>query len=483
MIRFKNANSFLIGAIILLLALPLSSKDKKEKAFEEAMKQFKSSQPLYLKGVEKYEKGDEEEASDVFQKCVQKMPRHAYAHYYLANLFYIAQDFSDSLTHMEKALANIDYMQELCAYADDQKSLKIESLKGTLEDMWNSTNSCRDSRAIEMAFDQVDKEESDMEISTRQRQKAMERMKAHYLYFCGNILLQLHRYNDSLLRYQEAIRLNPKHADAYNNIIAILYIAKEYEKALQFWEEAENQGLDEQLHLKLKESLYRALGRPTEGILSEDLTQEGKESLGVMRFCLDFRKNGDMSPPLYENCYVVYNQESRDAIIIDPGVKDPRIEDFVRQNELDIKAILNTHDHPDHTGANGYFSGLFHAPVCAPKLDAEYYDSTPQRLLKDGEVIDYDGFLVRVIHTPGHTEGSLCFLIGDYVFSGDTLFKNDIGRTWAEDEQKKNDVRKKLLLAIRTKLLVLPGKTIVCPGHGKTTTVAAEKANNPYFSD
>ena len=104
--------------------------------------------------------------------------------------------------------------------------------------MWNSTNSCRDSRAIEMAFDQVDKEESDMEISTRQRQKTMERMKAHYLYFCGNILLQLHRYNDSLLRYQEAIRLNPKHADAYNNIIAILYIAKEYEKALQFWEEA-----------------------------------------------------------------------------------------------------------------------------------------------------------------------------------------------------------------------------------------------------
>ncbi len=482
MIHINKTKLFIICSIILFFTLYISPQDKEDESFEEAMKQLNSSYPLYSKGVDKFEKGDRKGASDAFRECIQKMPRHAYACYYLANLYYIEKDYPSSLAYMERALANIDFMQELSAYADDQKSIKFNSLRGTLEEMWNSTNSCRDSRAIELAFDQIDKEEGDMEIAARQRQKSMERMKAHYLYFYGNVLLQQQRYNDSLQRYQEAIRLNPQHADAYNNIIAILYLAKEYSKALLFLEEAEAQGLDEQLNLKLKESLYEALGRPTEGILQEDLTQKGAETLGVMRFCLDYRKEGEMSPPLYENCYIVFSQESRSSVIIDPGVKDPRIEDFIRQRDLNVKAILNTHDHADHTGANSFYAQLFSVPVCAPKYDAKYYDPPPNRLLEDGEILDFDGLLIHVIHTPGHTEGSLCFLIEDYIFSGDTLFKNDIGKIWAEDEKKTDEVRKKLLLTIKKKILVLPGRTIVCPGHGKTTTIAAEKANNPYFS-
>ena len=481
--QYKKANIFLICVIILFFTLHISSHDKEDEMLEEALKQLKSSYPLYSKGVDKFEKGDRKGASNAFRNCIQKMPRNSYAHFYLANIDYIGQDFSSSLTHMEKALSNLDYMQKLSAYADDQKSLKFNSLRGSLEEMWNSTNSCRDSRAIELAYDQIDKEEGEMEIAARKRQKAMARMKAHYLYFQGNVLLQLQRYNDSLQRYQEAIELNHQHADAYNNIIAILYLAKEYSKALLFWEEAETQGLDEQLNLKLKESLYEALDQPTEGILQEDLTQEGTGSLGVIRFCLDFRKEGEMSSPLYENCYIVFNQESRETVIIDPGVKDPRVENFIRQRNLDVKAILNTHDHSDHTSANSIYAKLFTAPVCAPKDDAKYYDSPPDKLLKDGDILDYDGLSIRVIHTPGHTEGSLCFLIGDYIFSGDTLFKNDIGKIWAEDKKKTDDVRKKLLLTIKKKILVLPGRTLVCPGHGKTTTIAAEKANNPYFSD
>jgi hydroxyacylglutathione hydrolase len=481
MIRFKKARFFLIFGIILLFVLHTSPQDKEDESFEEAMKQLKSSNSLYIKGVDKFGKGERKEAFDAFKKCIKEMPRHAYAHYYLANIFYIDQDFSNSLTHMEMALAELDFMQELSAYVDEQRSSKFNSLRGSLQDMWNSTNSCRDSRAIEFAFDQVDKEESDMEIAARQRQKTMVRMKAHYLYFYGNVLLKLQRYNDALQRYQEAIRLNPLHADAYNNIIAILYVAKEYSKALLFWDDAETQGLDEQLNLNLKASLYEALDMPTEGILQEDLTLEGTNGPGVMRFCLDFRKEGEMSSPLYVNCYIIFNQKSRHSVVIDPGVKDPRIEEFVRDHNLDVKAILNTHDHADHTNANAYYAELFSAPVFAPRYDAEYYDSPPNRLLEHGDVLDFDGFSIRVIHTPGHTEGSLCFLIGDYIFSGDTLFKNDIGRIWAEDEKKADKIRKKLLLAIKEKILVLPGRTIVCPGHGKTTTIADEKTKNPYF--
>ena len=202
-----------------------------------------------------------------------------------------------------------------------------------------------------------------------------------------------------------------------------------------------------------------------------------------MRFCLDYRKEGKMSPPLYENCYVIFDQESLYSVIVDPGLNDPRIEEFIRKRGLNVKAILNTHDHSDHTGANNYYAQMYTAPVCAPKYDAKYYDSTPDRLLEDGDILDYEGISVRVIHTPGHTEGSLCFLVGGYIFSGDTLFKNDIGKVWAADENKTDEVRKKMLLAIREKLLALPGKTIVCPGHGKTTTIAAEIAHNPYFAD
>lgn len=483
MIILKKTGFILICGIVLLLAFHLFPQNREDETLEDAMKQLKSSNSHYLKGVNKFGKGDSKGASEEFKKCIEEMPQHAYAHYYLANLFYMEQDFPSSQAHMEKALANIDLMQKLSSYADEKKSAKYDSARDSLEAMWDSTNSCRDSRAIELAFDQVDKEESDMELAARKRQKTLVRMKAHYLYFYGNVLLNLRLYNDALQRYQEAVRLNPLHADAYNNIIAILYMAKEYSKALLFWEEAETQGLDEQLNLKLKASLYEALDQPTEGILQEDLTLEGTEGLHVMRFCLDYRREGEMSPPLYENCYIVFNKESSDAFIIDPGVKDPRIEEFIRERDLNVRAILNTHDHPDHTSANSYYAQLFTAPVCAPKYDAEYYDSPPDKLLEDGDILDYDGLSIRVIHTPGHTEGSLCFLIGDYVFSGDTLFKNDIGRIWAEDEKKTDDVRKKLLLAVREKILALPGKTIVCPGHGKTTTIAAEIANNPYFAD
>jgi glyoxylase-like metal-dependent hydrolase (beta-lactamase superfamily II)/Tfp pilus assembly protein PilF len=481
--EFKTTKIFLICGIILSFAFNISSQDKKDEFFEEAMEQLKSSNPLYAEGVNKYMKGDRAGASDALRKCIRKMPRHAYAHYYLANIDYIGKDFTSALAHIEKALAHLSDMQELSAYADEQKASKFDSLRGDLEEMWNATNSCRDSRAIELAFDQVDKEESDMELAARRRQKTMVQMKAHYLYFCGNILLQLQRYNDSLLRYQEAIRLNPQHADAYNNIIAILYMAKEYDKALLFWEDAETQGLDEQLNLKLKKSLYEAMRRPTEGILSEDLTKKGEKTLGVMRFCLDFRRDGEMSPPLYENCYIVFDQKSLETVIIDPGVEDPRLEDFIRQKNLRVKAILNTHDHADHTNANGVYANLYNAPVCAPKDDAKYYDTPPDRLLQDGETLDFGAVTIRVIQTPGHTDGSLCFLIDDYIFSGDTLFKNDIGKIWAEDENQTDEVRKKLLRDVMEKILALPGKTVVCPGHGRTTTIAAEKANNPYFAD
>jgi glyoxylase-like metal-dependent hydrolase (beta-lactamase superfamily II) len=168
-------------------------------------------------------------------------------------------------------------------------------------------------------------------------------------------------------------------------------------------------------------------------------------------------------------------------VLIDPGVKDSRIQDFIQENELEVKAILNTHDHADHTGANKIYSEHFSVPICAPKEDAQYYETTPDKLLEEGSMLEFDGFKIQVLHTPGHTDGSLCFLTGNVLFSGDTLFRNDIGRVWAEDSEKLDDIRKDLIRTIQEKILTLPSETLICPGHGKTTTVAAEKENNPAF--
>jgi glyoxylase-like metal-dependent hydrolase (beta-lactamase superfamily II) len=163
-------------------------------------------------------------------------------------------------------------------------------------------------------------------------------------------------------------------------------------------------------------------------------------------------------------------------------VEDPRIEEFVRENGLSVKAVLNTHSHADHTGANGFYSKKFKAPVFAPRDEARQYAAAPDRLIKDGDNLEFGGLTLQVLQIPGHTEGSLCFLAGGAVFSGDTLFKNDIGALGVENAKKRGEARKAMIRAIRADLLGLPDDTLVCPGHGKATTIGAEKANNPALT-
>lgn len=466
-------------ALLFLIGLPLHGYE--DESLETAWEQLKSAEPHFSLGLNEFRAGRYDEASGEFQKCIQEMPRHTYAHYYLANLYYIRGDYQTSLTHMERSLENFPFMQELSDYAGKRKSRKIASYQQMLETEWENTSSCRTSREIESLSRELESEKEKLGLLAKKQQDARVKQEAHYLYFLGNILFQLKRYSEASQRYQEAIELNPRHASAYNNAAAIYFMAGEHRAALTLLERAEQQGLEDNLNLTLKHLVYEALGRPTEGILQEDLSLGAEGDLGVRRYALAFTSENSLLPPLYENCYIVYDKRSRRAVIIDPGVQDPRIGDFIQERGLEVKAILNTHGHEDHAGADKYFSGLLGAPVCASKKDAEYFSTPPDRYLEDGETLDYDGFLVKVFHTPGHTPGSLCFMIGGFLFSGDTLFKNDIGKVWTDVPGKANKVREKLVQNIREKLSVLPGGTRVCPGHGKTTTIADENANNPYL--
>lgn len=466
-------------AALCLAYMPLHGGQ--DTSLEEAWKQVKSAEPHFAQGLKEFKEGRTEKAAAAFQTCIQEMPRHAYAHYYLANLAYIQGDYQKALIHMEQSLGQFQFMQELSDYAAKLKSEKIDSYQQMLDTEWDNTTSCRTARELESLSGELSDEQNKLELLAQKRQNTRVQQKAHYLYFSGNILFQLKRFSEASQKYQEAIELNPRHASAYNNAAAIYYMAGEHRAALTFLERAEQRGLEDNLNLKLKHLVYEALGKPTEGVLQEDLSSGAETGLGVMRFALAF-KNGDATrPPLYENCYVVFSRRSKQAVVIDPGVQDSRIDDFVRKQDLEVKAILNTHGHEDHTGADKHFAGLFKAPVFVHKNDAGSFAAPPERYLEDGKTLDHAGLAIKVIHTPGHTPGSVSFLIGDLLFSGDTLFRNGIGTVSAEDTGKTKKAREMLVQNIKEKLLVLPGQTRVCPGHGKTSTIADEKTDNPFL--
>jgi hydroxyacylglutathione hydrolase len=477
---FNDKRSVLIGVVLaVLLCAGSPLRGQRKETIDETLKRLVSSNDSYARGLEEYRRGQLEKAGSAFESCLKKFPEHAYAHYYLANIHFIRKDFASALGQMELALAQFDAMKELGARADERKIKQRDSIRGTLEEMADSSPSCRDSRSIEMVQQILAVEEFNAEKAAVHREEMFGRMKAHYVYFLGNVLFQLQRVPEAFRRYEEAVRLDPRHADAYNNLIAICFLVREYATAKVFLDKAEEQGLDESLNLELKGQLFKALGRPTEGILFEDLSVKDPARQGIRRFALSFRPERGAGPRLYVNAYVLYSPVSREAVLIDPGAEDPRVEEFVRENGLSVKAILNTHCHTDHRSANAFYSNKLAAPIFAPRDEARYYATPPDRLLKDGDDLEFGGLALKVLQIPGHTEGSLCFLAGGAVFSGDTLFKGDIGALGVEDAKKRGEARKTMIHAIRAKLLALPDDTLVCPGHGKTTTVGAEKTNNP----
>jgi glyoxylase-like metal-dependent hydrolase (beta-lactamase superfamily II) len=193
------------------------------------------------------------------------------------------------------------------------------------------------------------------------------------------------------------------------------------------------------------------------------------------------------------NCYLFYCEASRACAIIDPGAEPGKIFAAVARLELKPVLVLNTHGHLDHIGANRDMTERYGVPLSLHSADASLLKAenfveiglllgardspAPDRLLTDGEEIAVGGETLRVVHTPGHTPGSVGFLGAGLLFSGDTLFYGGVGRTDLEGGSWKD-----LDKSIREKLFVLPGQTVVLPGHGPWTTVEQEKLSNPFFT-
>jgi len=195
------------------------------------------------------------------------------------------------------------------------------------------------------------------------------------------------------------------------------------------------------------------------------------------------------------NCYVVNCEQTKEAIIIDPGFDDrfeaEKIFRFIDEKALAIKFVLNTHGHPDHTCGNGIVKEKFHAPILIHEYDAymlgksgkrtaeflRFDVSSPQadKLLRDGDLVKFGGITLKVMHTPGHSRGSISLLGESEVFTGDTLFSGSIGRA---DFPESSEVDMGLSLK---KLAGLSDHLVVYPGHGPTTTIGEEKSSNPFL--
>ena len=192
------------------------------------------------------------------------------------------------------------------------------------------------------------------------------------------------------------------------------------------------------------------------------------------------------------NTYLIWDKESHVGAVIDPANNAQAIVDEAEKLGFTIKYIINTHGHADHIGANSELKKLTGATLCIHKDDNEKLHNPDlnlssfvgfpittvkaDRLLKEGDVINVGNISLKVLHTPGHSKGCIC-LVGDgFVFSGDTLFFESIGRYDFPDSD--GDLLRK---GIEEKLFVLPDATKVYTGHGGPTTIGHEKTHNPFF--
>lgn len=202
--------------------------------------------------------------------------------------------------------------------------------------------------------------------------------------------------------------------------------------------------------------------------------------------------------PFYENTYLIWDESTKYTAIIDPGCYDDKersvLDEFIKKELLQIKYLINTHCHIDHIFGNAYVKKKYNSTFLAPEKDlfmldlmiyaAKNYEveftpsPKPDKLIDETKPLILGGSIGKFIFTPGHTPGEYClyFEKEKICFTGDVLFRRSIGRTdlWGGDYET-------LLDSIMTKLFILPGETIIYPGHESQSTIKDEKENNPFF--
>lgn len=173
------------------------------------------------------------------------------------------------------------------------------------------------------------------------------------------------------------------------------------------------------------------------------------------------------------NCYVVADSATKEAVVIDPGQPADKIAE--QAANFKVRFILATHGHPGHVGGKDDVKAAAGGETGIHAQDAKQFLRSADRYLVDGDELEFGEFKIQVLHTPGHTPGSVCFVIANHAFVGDTILAGGIGKQMPE-----TDLRRQMM-SIGTKLLRLPPTTALYPGHGPATSLERELMQNPIF--
>jgi len=190
-----------------------------------------------------------------------------------------------------------------------------------------------------------------------------------------------------------------------------------------------------------------------------------------------------------QNCYVLHRRDTDAALVFDPGLQHRRTLALLEKHRLRCERILLTHGHPDHVNGVPAVRAAHHCDAAIhpedrvmlphatrlPGVPADLPEVVAEVDLHAGEVLRWQDLEVKVLHTPGHTLGSVCFLVGRDLIAGDTLFQRSVGRTDLPGGSWET-----LIFSIENQLYALPPETVVYPGHGPSTTIRDEMQYNPF---
>ena len=459
-----------LGILILfVVAEPVTAKSR-DGVDDTAYATFSKADSIFEEGRALFLEGKADGAREKLETCLRVFPQHADAQFILAQHYYLEKNLPEAEKQIRQAVANFDlwsrYIQHkheehLKTLGDKKVALQkqVEQDKQNLPYLSKCINKGRTAHNITMKEEDIAR----LSNSLTGRGPELRGKLAEYFYLYGNIKYKGEQVLAAASHYRKAIGINPKHRNARQNLAALYLKAGRFHKAMEHVDlaDAEEVDLDPRLEEDIVSGFHKAIAQAAG-------PNAGMSPIGLKRIIVKIGDEG-----FYQNTYILYHNNSRDAVIIDPGVADTRVERYISQEGLKIRKILNTHSHSDHMGGNRHFADTYNVDI-QPFAD----DWT----VNGHGILQFGDLSIKVLPTPGHSTDSVCFLAGHLLISGDTLFNGGIGKTWGETAKERIALTNTIISGIKDRLFALPDATPVFPGHGASTTIGREKAFNPYLN-